>query len=102
MFFFTETLNVSRPVTDCLDQIQRAAGMGERGQEGFSPLSQLPGSMVVQASGALRFPKCKGKVLQHCCHMDIVTLMGPVTVVSAGMLAGNDEAWVPGSVGIAG
>lgn len=62
MFFFTETLNVSRPMMDCLDQIQRADGMAGEGRKAFSA---LPGCTVVRDSGTLRFPKCKGKVLQR-------------------------------------
>lgn len=65
MFFFTETLNVSRPVMDCLDQIQRADGMASEGRKAFSALPALPGCMVVRTSGTLRFLKCKGKVLQR-------------------------------------
>lgn len=65
MFFFTETLNVSGPVMDCLDQIQRADGMASEGRKAFSALPALPGCSVVRASGELCFPKSKGKVLQR-------------------------------------
>lgn len=71
MFFFTETLKVSRPMMDCLDQIQRADGMASEGRKAFSA---LPVCLAVRALGALCYPKYKGKVwgpLPHGhCHLN--------------------------------
>lgn len=52
MFFFTETLNVSRPMMDCLDQMQRADGMASRGRRACSVLP-----------ACANFPKGKGQIL---------------------------------------
>ena len=102
MFFFTETLNVSRPVMDCLDQIQRADGMASQGRMAFSALPALPGFVVVQASRVFRNVKAKSFSTAACCHVDIVTLMGLVTRVPTGMSVGNGEARALSPVGIAG
>ena len=60
MFFFTETLNVSRPVMDCLDQIRRADGMVSEGRE------VALASPAVLSCRALCFVKHGGKSCPFC------------------------------------
>lgn len=89
MVCFTETLNVSRPMMDGLDQMQRADGMVSEGRKALSALwlcdpREFCASHIVRA---------KPFSTRGCCHVDIVTLMPPVT---AGMMAGNGEVEVHG------
>lgn len=60
MFFFTETLNVSRPVMDCLDQIRRADGMVSEGRE------VALASPAVLSCRVLCFVKHGGKSCPFC------------------------------------
>lgn len=100
MFFFTETLNVSRPVMDCLDQIQRAGGMVSEGRKAFSAMR--PHEPRERCACPNARAKSFGTMARGCCHMSIVTFMGRVTLVSMELPAGSDEAWVLAPVGIAG
>lgn len=73
MFFFTETLNVSRPVTDCVDQIQRADGVAREGRKVFFPAYEPWECRVILNARTKSFSATAGG---HC-HTGIVTLVGP-------------------------
>lgn len=97
MFFFTETLNVSRPVMDCLDQIQRADGMASEGRKVFFPVYEPWERRVILNVRAKSF----SATARGHCHTAIVTLMGPVSwclwgcwqlVVMLGPVAGRSRS----------